>query len=186
MLFYELSLEDKEYLVEAFQQDGFKIVEQDDELVVEKLGDKIILDSLRKAKFHVDFPRFLFQKQILTQSLSGGFDVDSLTKFLKNEKKQNEGILDCLKRTAIKFNWHFVYLGTLKINKDEDDVQYLELQTDDGKVVTLVNFKGKPDKIYALESYAFKLQQILRFDERDYFRDMAPNAYLALQAITGI
>ena len=87
MLFYELNSEDQEYLVESFEKDGFKILEKEDQLIVEKNGDKIIFDSFTKAKFFVDFAKFIFQKNILTKNLSGNFDVDSLSKFLKNEKK---------------------------------------------------------------------------------------------------
>ena len=190
MKFEWLPQEDKKYLIEAFEKDGFTVVDiVTDKLVALKGSERIVLDKLDTGHFEFNFKKWLNKKNLLAKDL-GGLDLGSLVSFLESEKKNKEDILDCLSRIAVKLNWAAVYSG--KISEETYDgyegheVKILELETDDQSIFTLLKIKGHRDS-YAVEMPAWKIKKLLlNFDAKDYLKELAPQAYQAIQAVGGV
>lgn len=190
MWFKTLTPADQQLLVDAFKSDGFVVKYISSGLLAEKNGQKIIITRLDNAKLVMDFKSYLSKRGLLAQEI-GGIDFYTILKFLTNEKRTKESYLDCLNRVAEKFNWSSVSRGDLEISGElkkaiGGEAQYLELETDDGQLVTLLAIKTEDgdEKIYATNRRSFQLLRYLdKFDYGDALRDLAPRAYLTLQAI---
>jgi hypothetical protein len=190
MWFKTLPKEDQQLLVDAFKSDGFEVRKIDFGIIAQKNGQKIIITRLDNAKLVVDLKNYLSKRGLLTNEI-GGIDFYTILKFLTNEKRLKETYIDCLKRVSAKFNWASVSSGELELSGELAEAvgqtaQYLEVETDDGQLVTLLSIKDNDDneKMYATNQRFFKLiNQLNKFDQLETFRDLAPNAYLMLQAI---
>lgn len=190
MWFKTLPKEDQQLLVDAFKSDGFSVKNIDMGIIAEKNGQKIIITRLNNAKLIVDLKNYLSKRGLLTNEI-GGIDFYTILKFIINEKRDKESYIDCLKRVSAKFNWATVTSGELELSGELADAvgpqaQYLEIETDNGELVTLLTIKDKyeNEKMYATNQRFFKLLiQLNNFDQLEAFRDLAPQAYLTLQAI---
>ena len=191
MWFNHLPKEDKNYLIEAFNQDGFKVNQRDDTLIAEKSGQKIILANLTQAKLILDFKKWLKKHELLATQI-GAIPFSVILDHLQNETRIKESKLDCLKNVAMKYNWSVLYSGSTETEPElaplfGESVRYIELETDEGQMFTFIAFQlseEKPEKVYAINHRFVQLYKLMEaFDKREEFRGLAPHAFLALQAL---
>lgn len=190
MWFKTLPLEDQQLIVDAFTHDGFNVKTIDYGIVAEKNGEKIIITRLNNAKLVLNLKHYLAKRGLLANKI-GGIDFHTILKFLINEKSYKESYIACLKRVSQKFNWATVNSGDLELSGELADAvgpyaSFLEIETDTGELVTLLSITDKDgvEKIFAANQRFFKvLRQLNNFDQIEAFRDLAPKAYLMLQAV---
>lgn len=190
MWFKTLPPDDQQLIVDAFKSDGFAVRKIDSGIIAEKNGQKIIVTRLDNAKLVMDLKNYLQKRNLLANEI-GGIDFYTILKFTIKEKRLKESYIDCLNRVSAKFNWASVSTGHLELSGElgravGTEAQYLEVETDDGQLVTLLSIKNNDgdEKMYATNKRFFQLvNQLNNFDYLEAFRDLAPHAYLTLQAI---
>ena len=190
MWFKTLPLEDQQLIVDAFTHDGFHVKNIDFGIIAEKNGEKIIITRLNNAKLVLNLKHYLSKRGLLATEI-GGIDFHTILKFLINERSHKESYIACLKRVSQKFNWATVNSGDLELSGELAEsvgpyASFLEIETDNGDLVTLLSITNKEgvEKIFATNQRFFKvLRQLNNFDQLEAFKDLAPKAYLTLQAI---
>lgn len=190
MYFSNLSIEERKQLVDAFTNDGFNVTNTGNGIIAEKKGEKIIITRLDNAKLVLNLKSYLFKQGLIAQKI-GGIEFSAVLSFLEKEKKDRESYIDCLKRVARKFNWDTLHSGELELSGElgtsvGEKAQYLEIETDDGQLVTLLNIFDLEDnqKIYATNQRFFKLMRKLNsFNQIDAFKSLAPRAFLVFQNV---
>ena len=138
----------------------------------------------------LNLKHYLSKRGLLATEI-GGIDFNTILKFLTNEKSHKESYIACLKRVSQKFNWATVNSGDLELSGELAEsvgpyASFLEIETDNGDLVTLLSITNKDgvEKIFATNQRFFKvLRQLNNFDQLEAFKDLAPKAYLTLQAI---
>lgn len=190
MWFDKLLKEDKKVLMNAFNEDGFKVNQTKNSLVAEKSGQTIILTNLEEAKVKFDIKKWLSRNNLLCTHI-GGLDYITLNTFLHEEKSFQESSIDCLKRLARKLNWGVLYSGEKEIDRElspllGDVVSFVEIETDSAEIYSVISFNlNGYEKLYIVNNrfrQVYKLIQSIKIGEE--FQELAPKAFLALQNIS--
>lgn len=182
-----LDKEDREYLVNAFKTDGFKVHEQPQEMVAEKNGQKIILRKQESFEIIWDMKKIFEEKNVLLTRV-GNIPAGSVLDFLKKERKEKETSFDTLFRIHEKFNWAKGMFGEKRLDAEwkslGEKVTYSIFYTDNDKEFMAVSFSTETkERLYFINMPFFSFVNFLEaYSPLQAFNDLAPSAFIKLRA----